>query len=33
MTHATNAEELIANVPVIEVDDNIVLCYVKYNTY
>jgi hypothetical protein len=28
MTHGTNAEELISKVPVIEVDDDVVLCYV-----
>ncbi len=29
LTHCTNAEELIAKVPVVEVDDDVVLCYVK----
>ncbi len=27
LTHKTNAEELIKKVPVIEVDDDVVLCY------
>ena len=29
MTHCTNAEELISKVPVVEVQDDVVLCYVK----
>lgn len=29
LTHGSNAEILISRVPVVEVDDNIALCYVR----
>lgn len=29
LTHKSNAEELIAKVPTIEVDDHVVMCYVN----
>lgn len=30
LTHRTNAEELIAKVPSVEVEDDVALCYVYY---
>jgi len=33
LTHKSNAEELIAKVPPIEVDDHVAMCYVIYIIY
>jgi hypothetical protein len=30
LTHKSNAEELIAKVPPVEVDDHVAMCYVRY---